>query len=55
MVPLRYALALLALPCLAGTAYAGLAATPIPEPASLGLLAAGVADLAVARALRRRK
>ena len=38
----------------AGTAFAGQVTTPIPEPASMALLAVGAGALAVYR-LRRRK
>lgn len=53
--PIAFAGLLLALG--AGTAWAGVVAPPVsvPEPATLGLLAAGIAGIAGIRRLRRRK
>jgi hypothetical protein len=49
------AMALIGLAMTTGAAYAGIAPTQTPEPASMTLLAAGVAGIALVRKLRRRK
>ncbi len=40
--------------CLAGAAFAGTVVVPVPEPATLALLAVGAGGIAVARKFRNR-